>query len=466
MGSERGPTRLGPAEARGVGAKREGDLVLGEARPWTAEAPQDIVIGRGAIEAILPAGGGRPGVRRLAADGRLVLPGLVNVHAHLDKALLAGRIPNASGTIGEARRRMKEAKAAFTAADVRERAGRVLRRSLQHGVTALRTHVDIDPAVGLTSVEALLALREELAGAIDLQLVAFPQEGIDEQPGTEDLMREALRLGVDVVGGHLSIAADLGALRRQTDIVFRLAKAFDRDVDVHVDFDIDRDYGRTVSTHADGRRYPDGLGAVSLAEKTIAEGYQGRVTASHLCGLDAVPPELRRNVIDLLRRAGVSVVALPSNNMYVHGREDATGTRRGVTRLRELQAGGVRVAVGPDNIRDPFDPFGNTDLIQNAVLASLACHLVTPEDFWTMLGLHTWTAAEIMRLPSYGLAPGCQADLVVFEARGLDDLLDGDTARTWVLKRGRIVAATEMAHRLELPGACDPASIPASTPTT
>ncbi len=387
-------------------------------------------------------------VQCLRADGRLVLPGLVNVHTHLDKALLARRIPNDTGTIDEARRRMKDAKAAFTVEDVFERAAEIIRRSVQAGVTALRTHVDIDPMVGLRGVEALLRLREHVAAVADLQIVAFPQEGIVEQPGTEELMREALRLGVDVVGGHLSIADDAQALKQQTDLVFNLASEFGRDIDVHIDYDIDRDYARTVSTHSDGRRYPDDLGAVYLAEKTIAEGFQGRVTASHLCALDSVPPDLRRNVIDLLRRAEVSVIALPANNMYVHGRKDATGARRGVTRLRELQAGGVRVAVGTDNIRDPFDPFGNADVIQNAFLAAIACHLERLDDYWSMLECHTSSAAKIMRLPHYGVAPGCYADLVVFEARSLEDLLNGDTSRRWVMKRGRVVAQTEISGTL------------------
>lgn len=427
------------------------DLVVARAQLGRSGAVQNLVIEAGKIAAVrAPDGADRRTAPCLEADGRLVLPGLVNVHTHLDKALLARRVPNESGTIAEARVRLKEAKAGFTRDDVSERAEAILRRSVQFGVTALRSHVDIDPVVGLKGVEAVLALRERMRGAIDVQIAAFPQEGIVEQPGTEALMRESLRLGVDVVGGHLSIAGDPAALKAQTDIIFRLAAEFDRDIDVHVDFDIDRDHSRTVSTHADGLRYPDGLGAVYLAEKTIAEGYQGRVTASHLCGLDSVPPELRRNVAGLLRRADVAVIALPANNMYVHGREDATGVRRGVTRLLELEGHGVRVAVGTDNIRDPFDPFGNADVVQNAFLAAIACHLGGVDDFWRMLDLHTSCAARVMRLPDYGLTLGCHADLVVFEARSLDDLLDGDSIRRWVVKRGRVVAETEAVRRLHL----------------
>jgi len=427
------------------------DLVVTRAQLGRNSALQDLVTSEGKIIAVRAPVAAESHVACLEADGRLVLPGLVNVHTHLDKALLARRVPNESGTITEARARLKDAKARFTPDDVFERAAATLRRSIQFGVTALRSHVDIDPVVGLKGVRGLLAVREWMRDAIDVQIVAFPQEGIVEQPGTEELMREALRLGADVVGGHLSMASDLSALKAQTDIIFRLAAEFDRDIDVHVDFDIGCDYSRSVSTHADGRRYPDGLGAVYLAEKTIAEGFQGRVTASHLCGLDSIPPDLRHNVAGLLDRAQVSVIALPANNMYVHGREDVTGKRRGVTRLLELQEHGVRVAVGTDNIRDPFDPFGNADVIQNAFLAAIACHLDGVEDFWNMLDLHTWCAAEVMRLPYYGLTPGAYADLVVFEARSLDDLLDGDSTRRWVMKRGRIVAEAQLVRHLHVP---------------
>ena len=420
-------------------------LVVSGARPWGLDPCRDLHIreGRVASDSELV-----PDALSLAADGRIVLPGLINVHAHLDKVLLAERIENVSGTIAEARAKMKEAKASFAVSDVKQRAGKVLRRSVQDGISAIRTHVDVDPIVGLRGLEALLSLRDEMSPVLDLQIVVFPQEGIAEQPGTEDLMREALRMGADVVGGHLSIARDQQALKKQIDTVFRLATAFDKDIDVHVDFDVDRDYGREVSLHADGWEYPDGLGTVHLAERTIADGYQGRVAASHLCALDSLPQRLRMNVVDLILRANLAVIALPASNMYVHGRNDLTGTRRGITRLRELQSAGVRVAVGTDNIRDPFNPYVNTDLIGHAVFTALACHFVTSKDFLTVLRLHTEAAAGIMGLKSYGLGPGCVADLVVFEAHSLEDLLDGAQERRWVLKRGNLVAEADVRRHL------------------
>lgn len=424
------------------------DLLIEGARLWTGGPLQNIRIKGSRILSVNPQSQEQglspvisPASKTLKLDGRLVFPGFINIHAHLDKAMMADRFCNESGTIDEVRFNMKQAKSSFTYSDVRTRASKALQRCVEHGVTAVRTHIDIDPTVGLTSLRALLSLKEEFQNRIDLQIVAFPQEGIQEYPGTRDLLRSALELGADVIGGHPSISASAKELREQVDIVFELAKEFDVDIDFHTDFGINTNYTQPVTCHADGREYPDNLGAVYIAEKTIAEEFQGRVTASHLCGLDMVPPELRANVCALLREAGVAVVSTPASNMYGNGRDDVVGARRGVTRLAELRAAGVLVAVGTDNIRDPFDPFGNTDLIQNAVLASLACHMVTEQDFMEMLSLHTIAPAQIMGLANYGLAAGDEASLVVLEARSLADLLDGDTARRVVLKRGLSVGA-------------------------
>lgn len=425
------------------------DTLIANARLWTGGPLQDIHIVGSKIVTVLPVAHDprhRENARHvIELDGRLVFPGLVNAHAHLDKAMLAGHFDNESGTIDEVRLNMKAAKKFFTHDDVYDRASRALQRCTDHGVTAVRTHVDIDPTVGLTGLRALVQLREELRGRVDLQIVAFPQEGIEEFPGTYELLVDALEAGADLIGGHPSVSATTPDLRRQVDIVFELAKRFDVDIDLHTDFGITRDYTLEVSRHEDGNEYPDNLGAVYIADKTVVEGYQGRVTASHLCGLDMVTPDLRANVCALLRNSGVAVVSTPPSNLYGNGRDDATGTRRGITRVRELDETGVLVAVGTDNIRDAFDPFGNTDLIQNAVISALACHLVTEKDFLRMLWMHTGAPAQIMGLKGYGLAPGDDATLVALEARSLADLLDGDTARRLVLKCGRSVGAPALA---------------------
>ncbi len=378
------------------------------------------------------------------AGGNLVLPGLINIHMHLDKSGLAQTISNRSGTLGEARERIRDAKAGFTKEDIKARAGKTVLRAVQDGVTAIRSHVDIDPSIALRGLEAILELRDELRHLVDIQIVAFPQEGISEEPGTEDLMREALRLGADVVGGHLSIAPDF---REHSERVFDMAEAFDRDVDIHVDIDIDRDYGNTT-LQGDGREYPDGLGVVAMALETARRGYGGRTAASHLCALDALSPSMAKDVISLIARSGVSAVALPPGNLYTHGRADPQNVRRGVTRVRALMDGGVRVAFGTDNIRDPFNPLGNTNMIHNAVLTAYACHMATAEDFDTTLKLCTVHAAEIMKLPGYGLKAGSFADIVVLDAPSAEEVLANQATATHVFKRGRLVATNEITRNL------------------
>jgi cytosine deaminase len=414
-------------------------------RRWSDGPVSSLVIEDGRIKEW--AADHRPGAE-LEFDGSLAVPGLVDIHAHLDKAALAERFPNVTGTIDEARTRMRDAKSSITRDDVADRAEGVLRALIVNGVTAIRSHVDIDPLIGLRGVEALLELRERYSGSVDIQLVAFPQEGAAGQPITAELMREALEMGVDVVGGHLSVAPTPELMERELDVVFSLAAKYDRPIDVHTDFGLDFELLRT--RHADGRYYPDGLGAVHLAERTIDEGFQGRVTASHVCGLDSIAPEERSNVIDLLARAQVSVVALPSSNLYAHGRTDTTGARRGIAPIRELLRGGVRVAVGTDNIRDPFNPYVGPDLIANCVLTAITCQWVTTDDLVTVVGLHTDAAAAIMELADYGLDPGCRADLAVLQARSVAELLDGSGLAVAVLKGGRLVARSELTRTFTL----------------
>lgn len=377
--------------------------------------------------------------RVIDAHGCLVLPGLVNPHTHLDKAGLAEQVINVSGTVGEARKKMLESKANISKEDIKRRASKVIEDSIRFGVTAIRTHVDVDPVIQLKGMSALLELKDEYKGRIDLQIVAFPQEGISESPGTYELLVEALKMGADIVGGHLSIAKDY---QEHSERVFDLAKQFDRNVDFHVDFDIDKDYSK-CTLRADGKSYPEYLGAVTMAEQTIKHGYCGRVSASHLCGLDSVPPEIAPYVIALIKKAEISVIALPPGNLFLQGRSDKFKVRRGVTSVKQLLEAGVCVSFGPDNIRDPFNPIGSPNVILNAILTAYACHMASHTDFQEVMRMCTTRAAGIMGLEHYGLTENCAADVVILGHASVEEVFTYASTPRYVIKRGKIVFENE-----------------------
>lgn len=372
--------------------------------------------------------------------GNLILPSFINIHTHLDKSGLAHKIINESGTVTEARTRLREYKKRMEKEDIKERARNTILDALQGGVTAIRTHIDIDPDIGLKGIEAILELREEFSNYMVIDVVAFPQEGITESPGTLPLMEEALRLGANVVGGHLSIAKDF---KEHSRILFDLAEKFDRDLDVHVDYDIDRDYSILFKS-ADGIEYPTALGVVPLAEETICRCFQGRVSASHLCGLDAIVPPISDRVIDLIAKARMNAIALVPNNLYCHGRADLKNVRRGVTKVKTLLNRGVHVAIGSDNIRDPFNPLGSANIIQTATLSAYACHMATQKEFEKLTDMFTIDAAKIMNLQSYGLKIGCNADLSMVEAASVEEMFAKQSNVRYTLKKGEIITSNDI----------------------
>jgi cytosine deaminase len=274
----------------------------------------------------------------------------------------------------------------------------------------------------------MLELKGEFAPTVDLQIVAFPQEGMATHPEGEVLMREALLRGADVVGGHLSIADSPEALHAETDAAFRLAIEFDRDIDVHVDLDLDR---RKQFRTFDGR-----LGVVHLSQRTIAEGYEHRVTASHVAALGEVDPNDRDRAIELMARAGVSAVVMPASNLYGQARSDSVRVRRGVAPLEALMKGGVRVAIGTDNIRDPFNPFSSADPLLHATVAALACHMVGDADFVTLLRLMSVVPSSILGTGRHDLEPGAEGDVVIFQSQSMDELLNGLANRFAIIRRG------------------------------
>lgn len=374
----------------------------------------DIEVLDGVIAGLEPTRGEVAGSTDLG--GALVVPGLVEAHLHLEKAYLLDRLPRDAADLGEAITLTAGLKASFTREDIRARALRLVRGAVDHGVTALRAQVELDDTLGLLAVETVLELREDLRGVVDLQVVAFPQDGLTSQRTAIELLDVALRLGADVVGG-IPYADDSAA--DHLDLVFAAAERTGLPIDLHIDFSDD----------------PAQLDVVAAAERTIAAGMQGRVTVGHMTSLGSVPPDQARQVADLLAKAQISVVALPGTDAFLNGRGDDHAPRRGLTPVRLLLEAGVNVAVATNNVQNAFTPFGRGRVLDAALLLATLCHFGSAAEAATVIGMVTDRAASAIGLADYGLAVGCSADFAVFRAGGVRDLL-GDADRPFLVVKG------------------------------
>ena len=411
------------ASAAATPAATSMDLVFRQARLADGASLMDVAIAQGRIAEMAPSLECR-GATEIDAAGRVLIPGLIESHLHLEKAFVKDRKPNRSGTLQEAIAVTAALKPTFTRADIEARSRRVLRQLVGFGSTHVRAHAEFDPAQGFTGFDTVLDLRREFAGVIDIQVVAFPQEGILKAPGTGAMMVEAMKKGADVVGGIPYNDTDA---REHIDWVFRLARDFDKDLDFHQDF------------HDDA----DAMSIEYLARKTIAEKYEGRVSVGHLTALGAAAPARRNEIIALLRAAGISVMCLPATDLHLGGRRDEANVRRTLAPVRALRDGGVNVCLATNNICNAFTPYGNGDLLQIAALALPACHLGGADDQATVLPMLTTNPARALRLPNYGLGVGKDADLVLLDTQRVADAIIDLPDRSVVLKRGRIVARTE-----------------------
>jgi cytosine deaminase len=400
-------------------------LIVRNARVAGFEAPVDIAVQDHRIARIGPSLPERAEIE-IDADGGLTTPALVEPHLHLDAVLTEGQPRhNRSGTLFEGIEIWGERVARLTVDDITRRAGTALRWLLAHGVTRLRAHVDVcDPS--LTAVRGLLAVREAWRDTIDIQLVAFPQQGIYSFPDGEKLMIEALELGVDVVGGipHYEWTREYG--ERDVKTALALAARFGRRADLHCD-ETDDDHSRFLEV---------------LAAETIRLGLQGRVTASHANALHSYNNAYADRLIRLVRAARLNVVTNPLDSSVLQGRFDSYPIRRGYTRVKELLRAGVNVAIGHDSIMDPWYPLGVGDPVQACFVMVHYGQMSGHEELTGLLDFVTTRAAHCLGVDDYGLAEGRRADLVVFDAPTPIDAIRTLAPRRAVIARGKLVART------------------------
>jgi len=416
------------------------DILVKNVALWGTEGLRDLGIANGRFVSVGQSDASSVAVLTLDAEGRMAVPGFVEPHIHLDKALISERAPvNRSGTLTEAIEILWELKRNYTADEIADRASRVLAQALENGVSKLRTHVDVDPIGGARPAEGLLRARARFRDLIDIQIVAFPQEGIVKSPGTEALMREVMKSGVDVVGGMPFNEASPEDSRRHIEIVFDIARQFDADIDMHVD-ETDDPMARTLEV---------------LAELTIDNGWQGRVTAGHTCALASYPRAYADHVIGRLRQANVNMIANPATNLMLQGRLDDYPKRRGVTQVKELLVAGVNVACGQDCVHDTFYPFGQNDPLEIAFLLCHASHMSQPAEILTVMDMVTNNGAKALRVGELRVAVGAVADLVVLDAHDVRAAFATRLPRRWVIRKGKLIAETrvETQRYFELPAA-------------
>jgi cytosine/creatinine deaminase len=414
------------------------DLLLTNARVRGRDGLVDVRAEGGRIAEVGPGLAAPPGTTTLDAGARPILPGLVEPHLHLDKAMLDAREPENPiqhadrGTLEGAVATTARLKAGFTHDDVVARAEDVLRRAVTHGTTLVRTPVDVDPTVGLTSIDALFDVKQRWAGVVELQVVAFPQEGIAARPGTDELLVEALRRGADVVGACSYAEDDVEGNRAHLRRVFDLAERFDVPVDVHADF--------APADATDQRHFLAG----EIAALARARGWGGRTTIGHVTTLAGYDDDGRRRLIDELADAGVGLVVLPPTDLYLQGT---------AAPVADLLDGGVATALSSNNVRNAFTPFGTVDVLDVTLLAAHTQPFGTREGIDRLLDRATAGAAAMLGVAGHDLAPGSRADLVVLDAPGADHhtaLLDR-APRRFVISGGRVVAETATETTLHVP---------------
>jgi len=415
------------------------DLVVRNAALPDGRTAMDIAVRDGRIAAVAPHAelAAVHGASELDAQGRLVTPPFVDAHFHMDSTLSYG-LPrvNASGTLLEGIALWGELKPLLSVEALVDRALEYCDWAVGRGLLAIRSHVDVcDPR--LLAVDALLHVRERVRPYLDLQLVAFPQDGLLRSEGALDNLTRALDRGVDVVGGIPHFERTMADGAESVRILCEIAARRGLKVDMHCD-ETDDPASRHIET---------------LALHARRLGLSGRVVGSHLTSMHSMDNYYVSKLIPLIAEAGVSAVANPLINITIQGRHDTYPKRRGMTRVPELMAAGIDVAFGHDCVLDPWYPLGSADMLEVAHMGLHVAQMTGQAAMRACFDAITVTPARILGLDGYGLAPGCHADFVLLDARDPVEAIRLRATRLAVVRRGRVIARAPAATAaLDLPG--------------
>jgi len=401
------------------------DLLVTNATLPDGRTGIDIAVTGGRIAEVAPTIAAQA-AQTLDAAGQLVTPPFVDAHFHMDSALTYGmpRV-NRSGTLLEGIALWGELKPTLTADAIAQRALAYCDWAVGRGLLAIRSHVDTsDP--GLRAVDALLAVKKKVAPYLDLQLVAFPQDGVLRTQGAIASLRRALDMGVDVVGGIPHFERTMAQGAESVRLLCEEAAERGLRVDMHCD-ETDDPLSRHVET---------------LAAETVRLGLQGRVTGSHLTSMHSMDNYYVSKLIPLMAEARLSAVANPLINITLQGRHDTYPKRRGMTRAPELLAAGIDVAFGHDCVMDPWYSFGSADMLEVAAMGLHVAQMTSAEATHQCFAAVTTTPARILGLEGYGIAKGNHADFVLLQAADPAEAIRLRATRLAVVRRGRIIART------------------------
>jgi cytosine deaminase len=397
------------------------DLILREGRIAGGDGgPVDIGVRDGRIAAIGPRlRPAQPGLREIALDGRLLVPGFVETHIHLDKACISGRCTCRTGTLKEAIEAVAAAKRLFTEDDIYQRARCTLEKAIVQGTTRMRCHVEVDPRIGLKGFRAISALKRDYAWAVEIEICAFPQEGLLNDPGCDALLVEACASGADLIGGCPYTDSDPhGQIAR----IFDLARRFDLDIDFHLDFDLD----------------PSWMHLDEVCRQSDAHKWGGRVALGHVTKLSALDPVSLQRIGARLADAGVAITVLPSTDLFLMGRGIEHSVPRGLAPAHLLRGQGVTCSLATNNVLNPFTPFGDCSLLRMANLYANIAQVGQAGDLEACFDMITAMAARLMNLTDYGIAVGNPADLIVLDCADRMSAVAELAQPILGVKRGRV----------------------------